>query len=424
MQVSLVGISHKTAPIAVREHFAFGPNELPEVLARLGARYAGAAVLSTCNRTEVYVVGPRGIGDPRSIVGLLSAIKGESPVEGAPFFALSGKEATRHLFRVAAGVESMVIGESEILGQVRAAFAAATVAGTHTVALSRLFHTAIRVGRKARSQTHIGRYAASVSSTAVSLARTTFGDLSDKMVLVVSAGEAGKLAARTLAESGVAKMLVTNRSAERAQELAADLGGRALPFEKIVETMAESDVVITSTASPQFLIDRASVEQAMAARPNRPLLIIDIAVPRDVDPAVGEAPGVHLYDIDGLQGIAQSNINLRREEIAQVESIVEEAVTKFSDWLRSLEVVPTVSSLRARAEAVRLAELERTLSKTKMSAADRERVEAMSAAIVKKLLHAPIRRLKAPGEGERYVEAVRALFDLDAPGDDDASAGR
>ena len=189
MQVSLVGISHKNAPVAVREHFAFDASQIPAALERLGRRYAGAAVLSTCNRTEVYVLSPRGISDPRSIVALLSAAKGEPPVEGAPFFALSGKDATRHLFRVAAGVESMVIGESEILGQVRAAFAASTVAGTHTVALSRLFHTAIRVGRRARSQTHIGRYAVSVSSTAVALARSTFGDLSDKCVLVVSAGD-------------------------------------------------------------------------------------------------------------------------------------------------------------------------------------------------------------------------------------------
>ncbi|HZP57768.1 MAG TPA: glutamyl-tRNA reductase [Dehalococcoidia bacterium] len=421
MQVSLVGISHKTAPIAVREHFAFAPDELPGLLARLGERYAGAAVLSTCNRTEVYVVAPRGIGDPRSVIALLSEARGEPPVEGAPFFALSGKEAMRHLFRVAAGIESMVIGESEILGQVRAAFAAATVAGTHSVALSRLFHTAIRVGRKARAQTHISRYNVSVSSTAVALARTTFGDLRGRTVLVISAGEAGKIAARTLAESGVGRMLVTNRSAERAAELAADLGGRAVPFGRLERTLAEADIVITATAAPEYVIDRALAERATAARGGRPLLVIDIAVPRDVDPAVRDLPGVQLHDIDGLQEIANANHNLRKRELQQVEAIIDEEVARYAEWLRSLEVVPTVAALRARAEAVRQTELERTLARLDLSAAERKRIEAMTAAMVKRLLHDPIRRLKTSGEGERYVEAVRALFALDGdepqPGD-------
>jgi glutamyl-tRNA reductase len=232
-------------------------------------------------------------------------------------------------------------------------------------------------------------------------------------VLVISAGEAGKLTARNLRQSGVATMLVTNRSAERARELAADLGAQAVPFARLEEHVTRADIVITSTASAQFVIDRPLIERVMALRANRPLLMIDIAVPRDINPAVREIAGAHLYDIDGLQGIAQANINLRRNELTQVEAIVDEAVIKFSDWLHSLEVVPTVSSLRTRAEATRLAELERTLSKTKMSAADRKRVEAMTAAIVKKLLHAPIARLKTPGEGERYDEATRALFDLD-----------
>jgi len=418
VQVSLVGISHKTAPVAVREHFALSAAELPHALALLRERYASSAVLSTCNRTEVYVVSPRGAGDPRHIVALLGEVKGEPPVEGAPFFALGGKDATRHLFRVAAGIESMVIGESEILGQVRSAFAAATVAGTHSVALSRLFHAAIRVGRRARSQTHIGRHAVSVSSAAVGLARQTLGDLAGKTVLVISAGEAGKLTARSLRESGIGSMLVTNRSAARAQELAAELHGVAVPFERLETALEGADIVIASTASSEFVIDRPLVERAMAQRRNRPLLLIDIAVPRDIDPAAGEVPGVHLYDIDGLQGITDANINLRRRELAQVETIVEEEVARFAAWLRSLEVVPTVAALRAHGEDVRLAELERTLPKLKLSATDRRRVEAMTAALVKKLLHAPIARLKTPGDGERYLEPARALFDLDASTDD------
>ena len=370
-------------------------------------------MLSTCNRTEVYLASPRGIGDPRPVEALLSEIKGEPPIEGAPFFSLAGKDAARHLFRVAAGIESMVIGESEILGQVRVAFAAATAAGTNAPALSRLFHSAIRVGRKARSKTNIGRGAMSVSSTAVAVARQALGDLDGKTALVVSAGEAGKLTARTLAGSGVSQMLVTSRNAERAAELAAELGGRTVPFAELADAAAASDIVITSTAAHQFVIDLPLVRAAMRGRASRPLLLIDIAVPRDVDPAVSEIPGVHVRDIDALQAIARENMHLRRNELARAEAIVEEEVTKFGDWLRSLEVVPTVAALRAQAEAVRTAELERTLDKTKLSAADRKRIEAMTAAIVKKLLHEPVRRLKAPGEGERYVEPARALFGLD-----------
>lgn len=413
MQISLVGISHKTAPVAVREHYAFTADELPELLKQLGEHYGGAAVLSTCNRTEIYIASARGIADPRPIVALISETKGELPMEGAPFFALPSKEAARHLFRVAAGVESMVVGESEILGQVRGAFTAATVAGTHTPALSRLFHTAIRVGRKVRTQTGIGRHSVSVSSTAVQLARRTPGDVSDKTVLVIGAGEAGQLTAGNLNGVGVGRMLVTSRNPERTADLAQALGGTAIAYEQRAAAIAEADIVISSTAAQDFVIGRAMVQEAMATRANRPLLLIDIAVPRDIDPAAGELPGVTLYDIDALQTVVEQNMQLRRAELSAAEAIVEEGVAKFGEWLRSLEVVPTIASLRARADAVRLAELERTLSKTTMSATDRKRVEAMTAAIVKKLLHSPIARLKTPAEGDRYVEAARALFNLD-----------
>ena len=415
MQISLVGISHKTAPVAVREHFAFAPNELPGLLQRLGASHAGAAVLSTCNRTEIYLADPRGLGDARPVIALLSEIKGEPAMEGAPFFTLSGREAARHLFRVAAGIESMVVGESEILGQVRGAFTAATAARTHTPALSRLFHTAIRVGRKVRTQTSIGRYTVSVSSTAVALAKQTLGDLSGKTVLVIGAGEAGKLTAGNIAGSGIGRMLVTSRSRERTADLAASLGGEAVAFDGRAEAIAQADIVISSTSAQDFVIDRAMIEAAMGQRQTSgaPLLLIDIAVPRDIDPDVRAVAGVHLYDIDELQSVAEQNLHLRRKEIAGAEKIVEDDAAKFADWLRSLEVVPTIAALRERAEATRAAEVERTLAKTKMSDADRKRVQAMTSALVKKLLHAPVSALKTPGEGDRYVAAARALFDLD-----------
>lgn len=413
MDISLVGISHKTAPVAVREHFAFAPEELPPLLARLGEQHAGVAVLSTCNRTEVYINDRRTVHDPRPVIALLSALKGDAPMEGAPFFALTGKDAAAHLFRVAAGIESMVVGESEILGQVRGAFTAATAAGTHTPALSRLFHTAIRVGRKARSQTAIGRYPVSVSSTAVALARDTLGDLNGKTVLVIGAGEAGKLTAGNIAGTGVARMLVTSRNAERTLALAESLGGEAVLFEQRAHAMRHADILISSTSSQEFVVDASMARDAMQGRGARPMLMIDIAVPRDVDPAVREVPGVHLYDIDELQSVAERNLHLRRQEIVAAERIVEEDAARYIDWLRAHDVLPTVAALRERAEVLRVAEVERTLAKLALSDTDRKRIDAMTSALVKKLLHGPIRALKDPAEGQRYVEAVREMFALD-----------
>jgi glutamyl-tRNA reductase len=264
-----------------------------------------------------------------------------------------------------------------------------------------------------RTQTSIGRHAVSVSSTAVALARDTLGGLAGKTVFVIGAGEAGELTARNLAGIGVTRMIVTSRRTERAAVIAASLGGEPLPFAQRESALVEADIVITSTAANDCVIDRPLMERVMARRSGRPILIIDIAVPRDVAADAATLPGVHLYDIDAMQAVAQQNMQLRRKEMAHAEAIVDDAVLKFADWLRSLEVVPTVAALRARAEALRLEELQRTLARTKMSDADRKRVEAMTAALVKKLLHAPIASLKSPGSGERYVEAARALFALD-----------
>lgn len=411
MRISLIGISHRDAPVAVRERFAVAPDELPGVLAPLGARYHGVAVLSTCNRTEVYISGAEAVSDPRPIVALLGEAKGEAATEGAPFFVMNDQDAARHLFRVAAGIDSMVIGESEILGQVRSAFTAATAARTHTPALSRLFHSAIRVGRRVRSQTAIGRYAVSTSSTAVALARETLGDLAGKTVLVVGAGEAGKLTAGHLA-GGIGRMLVTSRSYERGEQLAESLQGEALPFGEREAAIAQADIVISSTAAHDCVIDRAMVERVMRGR-SRPLMLIDIGVPRDIEAAVREIPGVHLYDIDELQAVSDRNMHLRRNEVAAAEAIVDEYVARFDDWLQALQVLPTVSALRARAEAIRVAEVGRTLARLHLSDDDRQRVEAMTSALVKKLLHGPITALKTPEEGERYIEAARAMFELD-----------
>jgi glutamyl-tRNA reductase len=416
MHITLIGISHKTAPVAVRERFTFSPEELPEALPRFG----GAAVLlSTCNRTEVYLTAHHPIA-AGSVIALLRELKGADVPDDA-FYHLADNDAARHLFRVAAGIESMVLGEAEILGQVRVAFAAATAANTHNAILSQLFHAAIRAGRRARSETQIGRHAVSVSSTAVALAKRTLGELSARTVLVVSAGEAGKLAARNLAKHGASRLLVTSRNRDRAQELAADLGGEPVAFDRLGAAMAEADIVISSSAAPDFLIGAREVRQALASRNGRPLLLIDIAVPRDIDPAVRDLPQVHLYDIDDLHAVVEENLNSRQQEVASVERIIDEGLARLTAWLRARGVVPTVAALRERADTVREAELARTLRRLPdLTAKERAAIEAMANALIKKLLHDPIDRLKGP-DGERYVGTLRELFALDgatSPNDD------
>lgn len=409
MHITLVGISHKTAPVAVRERFVFAAEELPEALPLFG----GAAVLvSTCNRTEVYLTAHHGI-TPGSVITMLRELKSDVEAPDDIFYHKTDLDAARHLFRVAAGVESMVLGESEILGQVRTAFAAATAAGTHNAVLSQLFHTAIRVGRKARSDTGIGRHAVSISSTATKLAERTLGDLPSRTVLVVSAGEAGKLTARSLTKHGVKKLFVTSRTPARAKELARDLGGRQVPFGKLGAAMAKADMVITSSAAPGFLIGKPEVKEATANRNGRPLLLIDIAVPRDVDPAVRGESNVELYDMDDIQALVEKSRSARQQELSKVEAIVDDGLEHFRIWMRDRGVVPTVAALRERAEIARRAELEKTFRRAgDLTPKQQRSIESMATALVKKLLHDPIDRLKSD-DGERYVGTVRELFNLD-----------
>jgi glutamyl-tRNA reductase len=420
MALFLAGISHRAAPVVVRERFAFAAEELPAALAKLRRTLDNGVILSTCNRTELYLDARGDRGTRKAALEFLAAAKGlpASELEGR-FSFFRQREAVRHLFRVAAGVESMVVGEAEVLGQVRSAFVAATEAGCSNPYLSRLFHSAIRVGRRARNETAIGHHAVSVSSTAVSLARQTLGDLSASRVLVISAGEAGKLAAGALRDGGVSEILVTSRTLGRAQELAADLGGRAIPFAQLTEALARSDIVISSTGAPSFVIEPEMMSDVMARRDRRPLILIDIAVPRDIDPDVREVDGVHLYDIDDLQAISNASLRARMKEVASVEAMVEEEVTRFLDWAHSLRVVPTVAALRRQAEAIRAGELARTLGHLPtLTEEEKERIEALSTAIVKKILHRPIARLKSRDYGHLYVQAARELFGIEDAGDD------
>jgi glutamyl-tRNA reductase len=412
MHVSVTGVSHHDTPVEVRERFAFTTEQLVPALRRLPAGLGGGAILSTCNRTELYLASDEPAGLEQAVAALADARNAETP-EGVKLYHYEGPRAVQHLFRVAAGVDSLVVGETEILGQVREAFSAATAAGSGNAVLARLFHSALRVGRRARSETEIGAHGPSVSALAVSLSRRLVGDLRSKTVLVVGAGEAGRRAAGALGQTGVGRLLVSTRRSGLAEEIAAELNGHVIPYASVVSALAEVDVLITATAATEPILSADEIAAAVAERVDRPLLIVDIAVPRDVDSAAREVGNVHLFDIDDLQAAAEANMEARRRETSAVEAIVESETARFEAWLQGARLVPTIAALYQRAEATRRLELERTLSRLgHLDEADRTRIEAMSEALVNRLLHLPVLRLREHGS-ERHIDALRELFDLE-----------
>ncbi len=408
MTLTLVGLSHRATPIAVRER-AFVP--LPEA-AELAARLAvdGEAVcLSTCNRTELYLVGPdaerRGLDALAVISGL-----GEEELRTV-VYRLAEESAALHLFRVAAGLDSMVPGEGEILGQVRAAFEA----GSPGPVLHRLFRHALHAGKKVRAETAIAESPASVSSAAAALAQQVFGRLEGCRVLLLGAGHVAELAARSLSARGADVSFVANRATLRAEALAARFGGEGIPLEQAPGRLPDVDVVISSTGSPGWTLERADVESALRGRRGRPLFLIDLAVPRDLDPSIHELDGCYLYDIDDLESVVAESLAGRRREAARAEAIVAEETERFREWQASREVVPAIASLRARAEEIRAAELARVRGRLGLSESQNQAVESVTAQIVNKLLHLPTVRLKeaaAGANGGTYAEAVRHLFGL------------
>ena len=420
--VTCVGLNHLTSPVEEREKLAFSATELVSALPAFGAQLGGAVLLSTCNRTELYATSDRGRGP--LLVDLLNRTKG-TEIERSRFYVLEHRDAVRHLFRVAAGVDSMVLGESQILGQVREAMSAATGANTLNGVLSRAFHSAIAVGKRARTETSIGRHPVSVSSAAVALARRALGDLSGKTVLVIAAGSMGKLAAKSLAAQTGSRILVVNRSQERAEGLAEEIGpaAQAISFSGLPEALSRADIVISGTSAEGFIVGVDDVRPVMASRGGRGLLFIDVAVPRDIDPEVRRVPGVHLYDIDDIEAVTSEGWNGRQGEVKRVESIVDEEVAAFMNWWRSLDVVPVISALRERAETIRRHELERLLSRLPdLDEESRRRIDAMTTAIVKKMLDRPISRLKDGADKGLYMEALQDLFDA-KPGYTDVTRG-
>jgi glutamyl-tRNA reductase len=407
VSLALVGISHHRAPVELRERVALDDRAARGLARRLADEVGEAVCLSTCNRTELYVAGA---GAQASAEASLVGLGGEEI--GAALYRLRDEAAALHLFRVAAGLDSMVPGEGEILGQVRAAYDG----GAAGPVLDRLFRQALHAGRKARTQTAIGESPASVSSAAAALAAQVFGDLRGCRVLVVGAGEVGEAAARNLVARGAELAFVANRSAERADRLVERLGGAVVALEHAAAELASTDVVVSSTGSPGLILSREDVARAARERKGRPLFLIDLAVPRDLDPAIAELDGCYLYDIDDLEAVVAETLAGRRREAERAERIVAEEAERFREWLASLDVVPAIASLRARAEEIRSAELRRAEARLgRLTDAERSVVESVTSQIVNKLLHLPTVRMKeaaAAADGVLYAEAVRHLFGL------------
>ena len=396
MRVWLAGVSHHRAPLEVREHAALSLEQAADLARRLAGTDGEAVCLSTCNRTEVYLAA----SDDRIDLG----------PEVQPYvYRLSDAAAAVHLFRVAAGLDSMVPGEGEILGQVRAAYEA----GVSGPLLDRLFRQALHVGKKVRTQTAIAESPASVSSAAGALAQQVFGELDGRAILVIGAGKVSEQAARNLLSRGARIAWVANRSVDRAAELAERFGGRALPLDDVEAELVGADVVVSSTSAPGFVLTRVQVEQALRKRKGRPLFLIDLAVPRDLEPSIHELDGCYLYDIDDLQAVVAETMVARRSEAERAEALVLEEADEFRAWQASLDVVPAIASLRARAEEIRERELEK--ARGRLSERELKAVESVTSSILNKLLHLPTVRMKeaaAASDGLVYADAVRHLFGL------------
>lgn len=423
MPLAVVGASHRTAPIELRERFAFGRTEVPSALLGLAADGSEAVILSTCNRTEVYLALPDGSDGVEQARALLAERVGADPREAARwFYEHRDRRAAEHLFRVSAGLDSMILGEPQIQGQVKEAYAAAReVAGDDGPvvgqALHRLFQTAFSIGGKVRSETGLGVGAASVSSAAVDLTKKIFGSLKGRRALVLGAGEMSETTLECLRGEGVRTAIVANRTYERARELAERWGGEAIHWEEFGAALPQVDIVICSTAAPHPVLTAERMRAALPHGPRKPLCIIDIAIPRDVESAVGDLPNVFLYNIDDLQGIVDANLGRRQAELPSAEHIVLRGVDDYWAWYSALAVVPTIRALRDRGEEVRRAEVERALRQlSHLSPEDQLAIDALTRTLVNKVLHAPTARLREAagnGRGTGVLDTVRYLFELD-----------
>jgi glutamyl-tRNA reductase len=422
MNIIVVGLSHKTAPVEIRERVAFAPTAMEKPLRELLALPAVSegVIVSTCNRVEFYAASRDADVATAQLKRFLADYHG-IPLEQleSHLYDYQSGDAIRHVFRVASSLDSMVIGEPQILGQIKTAYGYAAEFKTVGLILNRFLHKAFSVAKRVRTETDIASNAVSVSFAAVELARKIFGGLDGKSVMIIGAGEMCELAARHFVNNGVSQVFVTNRTFERAEKLAEEFGGRPILFDNFADHLHQVDIVMTSTGAPNFILGHKKVEEVIRQRKNKPMFFIDIAVPRDIDPKVNDIDNVYLYDVDDLQGVVQSNLKERQKEAKKAEAIIDLEIDQFHRWIASLEVVPTIVSLRKRLEEIRRGELEKTFASLKeLGPKEKKSIEALTAAIINKVLHQPITVLKQSqndGAGENYVDAVRALFDLEAP---------
>jgi glutamyl-tRNA reductase len=421
MQVLLVGVSHRTTPVELRERLDFSTRGVDRALTLLAGSpsHDEAAIVSTCNRVELYVGCKEVEGARAGIERFISEFHGVPQAELAPhLYAKVGQDAVRHLFRVAAGLDSLVVGEPQVLGQVKEAYNVASQLGCTGTLLNKLFHSAFAAGKRVRSETALSEGAVSVSYAAVSLARKIFGNLNGRTVLVLGAGEMGKLTAIHMQAQGIARLLIMSRTSAHSAALAQTLGGNATPrdWETLPAALAEADILITATGASTPIISREMVVQTMKARRKRPLFIIDIAVPRDVDAGAGDLEEVFLYNIDDLQAVVQENLSKRSTEAAQAETIVGDEVSRFVAWLNSRGAVPTVVALRQRFESIRQSELRRLEPKLAGLGPDaRAKVDEITRLLVEKLLINPTEQLKSLSDADTvaaYSDALNRLFDL------------
>ncbi|MGN6256870.1 MAG: glutamyl-tRNA reductase [Solirubrobacterales bacterium] len=415
-----LGVSHKTAPLDLRERLSLTEGRAVSALAELTAAKGihEAAAISTCNRTELYLIVSDPVEAESTALGVLTRQAEIRPTELlGHLYSLRASEAARHLLQVTAGLDSMILGEAEIQGQVKRAYELAMVEGTTGPILNRLFRGALSAGGRAREETGISEQGVSIPSVAVELARRTLGDLSERRVLVVGAGETAELVAKALVARGVATVFVANRHYDRAIGLAQRFDGSAVRFEELPEQLTSADIAVSATNSPHHIVERDGLEHVMEQRPERPLLAIDLAVPRDIEPACREIPGVTVYDIDDIQQIVERNTSGREAEARRAELILEAELDRFERWLGLQEVVPTISALRDRGdEIVRRVLAENEGRWESLSDADHERLEKMAKAIVSRLLHDPTLRIRnsaCSGESYYLVSALRELFALD-----------
>jgi glutamyl-tRNA reductase len=421
MHLLLVGASHRTAPVELRERLDFCSRGLEAAVRALAARPSAseAVVVSTCNRAELYVACEEPSRAVDDLVGFIAGFHQIAPEQIQPhLYSYIDDDAARHLFRVSSGLDSMVVGEPQILGQIKEAYGVATSVQSAGPLLNKLFHWAFGVGKRVRSETALAEGAVSVSFAAVSLAKKIFGNLRGRSVLVIGAGEMGKLTAVHLKNQGVASIVITSRTLAHAEQLAQEVGGRVTAWDTLALALDEADIVITGTGAPVPILSKAQVMSAMPASRTRPLFLIDIAVPRDVDPRASEIEQVFLYNIDDLQAIVRENLQKRGNEVSRAEQIVEEEVRKFGTWQRTRDTVPTIVALRQRFDAIRRAELERLDPKLlALSPEARARVDEVTRLIVEKLLLHPTEQLKSAEDSQlaaHYAEALTRLFGLDS----------